>query len=182
MSSPRLTVREMRLDEVALRIDYFHDASDQHLLRLGVDRARLPSKEAWQTDYEADCQRPLPARVNYSIVWERDHQVVGFSTTDKIRFGVDAFMHLHILDARNRQAGMGAEFVKLSAATYFDVLELRRLYCQPNAFNIAPNRSLQRAGFRYEFTHEDAPSEINFLQPVTRWVLDNPMAVHGRDR
>lgn len=43
---PRLTVREMRLDEVDLRIDYFHDASDEYLRTLGVDRALLPAREA----------------------------------------------------------------------------------------------------------------------------------------
>jgi hypothetical protein len=67
---------------------------------------------------------------------------------------------------------MGTQFVRQSAAIYFQVLELRRLYCQPNAFNIAPNRTLQRAGFRYVFTQQMVPSPINFPQPVTRWMLD----------
>jgi RimJ/RimL family protein N-acetyltransferase len=49
---------------------------------------------------------------------------------------------------------------------------LKRLYCQPNAFNIAPNRTLQRAGFRYVETVMATPSAINVPQPVTRWVLD----------
>ena len=42
----RLRVRELLLPEVGVRIDYFHDASDEHLLMLGVDRALLPSREA----------------------------------------------------------------------------------------------------------------------------------------
>jgi hypothetical protein len=33
---------------------------------------------------------------------------------------------------------------------------------------------LQRAGFRYVFTKELVPSPINFPQPVTRWVMDEP--------
>ena len=56
------------------------------------------------------------------------------------------------------------------------MLELRRLYCEPNAFNVAPNRTLQRAGFTYLFSHEAAPSSINFMQVTTRWVLDRPDA------
>ncbi len=83
-------------------------------------------------------------------------------------------MHLHILDAANRTAGVGAECVRLSAALYFDLLKLRRLYCQPNAFNVAPNRTLQRAGFRYVETVMAAPSPINFHQSITRWVLERP--------
>jgi len=35
----RLTIREMRLSEVSIRIDYFHDATDEYLRVLGVDGA-----------------------------------------------------------------------------------------------------------------------------------------------
>lgn len=81
-------------------------------------------------------------------------------------------MHLHILDATQRRAGLGVQFVKKSTEIYFKVLQLERIYSEPNAFNIAPNRTLQRAGFRYLFTHETTPSPINFPQAVTRWVLE----------
>ena len=36
-AEPNLSIREMRVDEVGVRIDYFHDASDEHLRVLGVD-------------------------------------------------------------------------------------------------------------------------------------------------
>lgn len=173
---PRLRVREMSLAEVDVRIDYFHSSSDDHLRTLGVDRRLLPSRAAWRDYYEADYARPLQDRDTYSLIWEVDGQIVGFSSTDQITFGEQAFMHLHILDAAHRGSGMGTQFVSQSAATYFQVLELRRLYCQPNAFNVAPNRTLQRAGFRYLFTKEMTPSPINFPQPVTRWVLHQPPA------
>ncbi|HEX4838357.1 MAG TPA: hypothetical protein VFV03_07540, partial [Solirubrobacteraceae bacterium] len=68
----RLTVREMRLAEVGIRIDYFHDASDEHLRILGVDRALLPTREAWRAFYEEDFACPVQDRTNYSLVWERD--------------------------------------------------------------------------------------------------------------
>ena len=173
-TSARLRVREMQLAEVAIRIDYFHNASDDHLEAMGVDRALLPSRAAWFAFYERDYRRPIPERENYSLVWELADEIVGFSSADHIVFGEQAFMHLHILDAAQRRSGLGAAFVKLTAAAYFGVLELQRLYCQPNAFNVAPNRTLQRAGFRYVFTQPNVtPSAINFPQPVTRWVLES---------
>jgi RimJ/RimL family protein N-acetyltransferase len=175
----RLTVREMRLDEVGLRIDYFHDASDEYLRTLGVDRSLLPGREAWLAQYEEDYARPLRQRRSYLLAWELDGDVVGFSSTDRIEFGEQAFMHLHILRDPQRRGGLGAEFVRQSAAVYFEVLELRRLYCEPNAFNVAPNRTLQRAGFTYLFSHEAAPSSINFMQVTTRWVLDRPGLLSG---
>jgi RimJ/RimL family protein N-acetyltransferase len=164
----------MRLSEVGIRIGYFHDASDEYLRMLGVDRSLLPTREAWQSFYEEDCSRPIRDRINYSLLWERDGRMVGFSSTDRITFGNEAFMHLHVVEAELRSSGLGTQFVMLSAQAYFKVLELRRLFCEPNALNVAPNRTLQRAGFRYLFTHESQPSPINFPQLTTRWVLDRP--------
>jgi RimJ/RimL family protein N-acetyltransferase len=174
MTEQKLTVREMALDEVGMRIDYFHGASDDHLRLLGVDRALLPTRETWLVSYEEDHGRPIRERLNYSLVWELDWVAVGFSSADRIDFGESAFMHLHILESAQRQRGLGATFVGLSAQIYFHTLQLKRLFCEPNAFNVAPNRALQRAGFTYQFTHETTPTPINFLQPVTRWVLDHP--------
>jgi RimJ/RimL family protein N-acetyltransferase len=172
--SPSVQVREMRLDEVGIRIGYFHDASDDHLRLLGVDRALLPTRATWRKFYDDDYARPIHERVNYTLIWELDGEVVGFSSTDQITFGEQAFMHLHILDSTRRDSGLGTQFVKESAAIYLNVLELRRLFCQPNAFNVAANRTLQRAGFRYLLSEHTTPSAINFPQAVTRWVLERP--------
>ena len=167
-----LVVREMLLTDVDVRINYFHDSSDDHLRILGVDRALLLTREAWRSFYAEDYARPIQERDNYSLVWELDDQTVGFSSTDHIVFGQEAFMHLHILKPMLRREGLGAEFVKISAQLYFRVLRLERLFCEPNAFNTAPNRTLQHAGFRYLFTHKAQPSPMNFLQVTTRWVLE----------
>ena len=168
----KLTVRQMTINEVGIRIDYFHSASKDYLNMLGVDPVKLPSKDAWLRQYEIDEALPLEKRMNCQLLWLGDDQPIGFSSADRIEFGEQANMHLHILDARNRKSGFGTECVRLSAAHYFDLLKLKRLYCQPNAFNIAPNRTLQRAGFQYVATVMATPSPINVPQPVTRWVLD----------
>ena len=170
-----LRVREMQLAEVGIRIGYFHEASDDYLRGMGVDRALLPSREAWRASYEADYARPVHERESYLLAWEMDDEIVGFSSADQITFGEEAFMHLHILHPDHRRSGMGTAFVRQSAAAYFRELELQHLYSQPNAFNVAPNRTLQRAGFRYVFTRPDmVPSTINYPQPMTRWVLQAP--------
>jgi RimJ/RimL family protein N-acetyltransferase len=174
-----LVVREMQLADVDLRIDYFHRSSDDYLRRLGIDRARLMAPDAWRSFYEEDYARPLAEREHYSVVWELDGRTVGFSSTDHIVFGQEAFMHLHMVEPQLRREGLGAEFVTRSAEVYFRVLELERLFSEPNAFNTAPNRTLQRAGFRYLFTHEAEPGPMNFLQVTNRWVMDRPPGSDG---
>jgi RimJ/RimL family protein N-acetyltransferase len=171
-SGQDLAVREMHLDEVDIRIDYFHESSDDHLRMLGVERAKLPARAAWRSIYQEDYSRSIEERQFYSLIWELDGAVVGFSSTDRIRYGLDAFMHLHVVQPDLRQKGLGSEYVRMSIDYYFRVLNLERLFCEPNAFNVAPNRALQRAGFRYLFTHETTPTSINFFQAVTRWVAE----------
>jgi RimJ/RimL family protein N-acetyltransferase len=173
-----VSVREMPFSEVGFRIRYFHEASDDYLLALGVDRELLPRPEAWRSFFEEDYRRPLTERQSYALVWELDGQAVGFSSLDHIVFGVEAFMHLHILEVSTRRRGLGAKFVKLSASKYFETFELKHLYCEPNALNVAPNRTLQRAGFTYLFSHETIPGPINFRQVTTRWALDRPSTDH----
>jgi RimJ/RimL family protein N-acetyltransferase len=169
-----VVVRPLRLDELDIRLDYFHGASDEYLTQLGIDRALLPSKDDWRAYYVEDFARPLAERETYNLAWELDGRVVGFSSVDGIEFGEQAYMHLHIVEEPRRRSGLGTEFVRLSVDEYFRALDLRRLFCQPNAFNVAPNRTLQRVGFRYVLTAEMAPSVINFPQPITRWVLERP--------
>jgi RimJ/RimL family protein N-acetyltransferase len=167
-------VRPMRLSEVGYRIDYFLDASDEYLRRLGVERAQLPSRADWLADYEREFALPIAERPSYILAWELDDELVGFSTADPFTFGDEAFMHLHIRLPDRRRSGLGVEFVRRSADAYFETLELRRLLCQPNAFNVAPNRTLQAAGFRYVHTELCRPHPMNFEQPITRWALDRP--------
>jgi RimJ/RimL family protein N-acetyltransferase len=167
-----LLVRELALAEVGVRIDYFHDASDDYLLRLGVRREQLPSREVWHAHYQRDFALPIPERESYLLGWELDGELVGFSSADPFTFGEEAFMHLHIRVPDQRRAGLGVQFVRRSAELYFQMLELERLFCQPNAFNVAPNRTLQSAGFRYVQTEVAQPHPMNFPQPITRWVLN----------
>ena len=103
MPVQRLTVREMQLADVEIRINYFRDASDEDLHTMRVDRALLPTQEAWHSLYEEDHARPIQDRVNFSLVWEFDGRAVGFSSVSNIAFGKEAFMHMHILSSTEHQ-------------------------------------------------------------------------------
>ena len=81
-------------------------------------------------------------------------------------------MHLHVTEPELRESGIGAEAVRRSVDLYFDHLALKRLLCEPNAFNVAPNRTLQRAGFRYVKTHMTVPGALTYHQAVTRWMIE----------
>jgi RimJ/RimL family protein N-acetyltransferase len=166
-----LSVREMRFDETDLIINYFHRSTPKALETMGVDPTRLPAPEAWRERFRTDLGHPIDHREGMLVIWLSDGRPVGFSTADKIVYGDQARMHLHVLDPANRRRGTGVECVRQSVELYFDRLKLKNLYCEPNALNIAPNRTLQKAGFKYLETYMTVPGWLNFHQPVTRWVI-----------
>lgn len=167
-----LDVREMQLAETELIIGYFHNSTPEHLELLGVDPTRLPPPDAWRERLRREYEHPEEHRNGLFVVWRLDGQPIGFSSCDKIVRGDRAFMHLHVTAPEKRGQGIGAECVRRSADFYFDGLKLKSLFCEPNAYNAAPNRTLQKAGFKYVKTHMTVPGPLNFHQPVTRWVIE----------
>lgn len=167
-----LNVREMQLDEVDVIIDYYHQSSSEDLEAIGIDPTRLPEPEKWLDRYALDYAKPIEKRQMFLAIWESAEGPVGFSTTDKIAYGQQATMHLHILNSQSRAIGIGARCLKETVKLYFEALQLQRLFCEPSAFNIAPNRTLQKTGFKYLKTYRTVPGPLSYEQAVTRWVFD----------
>jgi RimJ/RimL family protein N-acetyltransferase len=167
-----LSVREMTPPETGIIIDYFHDSTPEHLEMLGVDPTRLPPRESWHEGFQRQAALPIERRNALFVIWLSDGRPVGFSTSNKIVYSEQADMHLHVTDPACRNMGIGTECVRRSADLYFERLKLKRLFCEPNAFNVAPNRALQKAGFKYLKTHMTVPGPLNFHQAVTRWVME----------
>jgi RimJ/RimL family protein N-acetyltransferase len=167
-----LDVREMTLGETGLVIDYYHSSMPEYLEMLGIDPTRLPPRPAWADRFKDLFALPIAERPNFYVVWLLDGRAVGFSSCDKINIGSHANMHLHVTEPQLRQSGIGAACVQRSADIYIKTFELQRLFCEPNAFNVGPNRTVQKAGFKYLKTYMTVPGPLNYHQAVTRWVLE----------
>ena len=167
-----ILVRAMTVEESGLVIDYFYSSTPEHLEMLGVDPTRFPPRQIWAERFADQFRLPVHERQAFFLIWLADSETVGFSSCDKIVFGDQANMHLHVTTPERRRSGIGTECVCQSVELYFTALELKRLYCEPNAFNIGPNRTLQKAGFKYLKTHYTVPGPLNFHQAVTRWVIE----------
>jgi len=167
-----LTVREMAGSEIDSIIEYFLGSTPEHLEILGVDPSRLPTAERLRERFARERALPIEQRAWVVVIWLLDDRPIGFSTSDNIAYGEQANMHLHVVDPERRNRGHGVECVRRSVDIYFERLKLKRLFCEPNAFNVAPNRALQKAGFKYLKTHMTVPGPLNYHQAVTRWVIE----------
>ena len=167
----RRQIREVDSSDFDLIINYFLDADHNFLRSMGVEPKKLPTVDIWRKHLLDDLERDNTNKRFYYLIWDIDELPVGHSNINKIVFGQEAFMHLHVWNKEHRRKGNGTYFVSKSISVYFEKFELQNLYCEPYAFNPAPNKTLARIGFELVKQYETKPGLINFQQPVNRWIL-----------
>lgn len=166
------TIRELQPTDIPHLIHYWLDADADYMRSMGVDLTKMPSREQWEQMLTAQLAQDYPEKQAYAIIWELDGQPVGHSNVNKITFGEEAFMHLHIWEPEHRKNGNGLAFMEMTIPMFFKNLKLKRLYCEPYALNPAPNRILPKLGFRLIKSYITTPGWINFEQEVHLWMLE----------
>lgn len=147
-------------------IDYFLGADDAFLDGMGVARGLLPTRDAWLRAALTDHQLPDREKDRLYLAWFYQGHQIGHSSVNKIRFGNDAFFHLHMWRPDLRKSGFGLLLCEQSIRIYFDRLQLKTLWCEPYAENPAPNRTLVKLGFEFIRRYRTVPGAINFEQDV----------------
>ena len=164
-------IRDFEIHDIDLIINYFLRADHLFLKGMGVDPNKLPHPEEWRQTLLEDFERSLAQKNFYYVIWEADDNPVGHSNINKIIYGKEAYMHLHLWKPEQRRTGNWTFFVQESISRYFETYHLRRLFCEPYALNPAPNKTLRKVGFELVRSYETTPGWISFEQPVNRWVL-----------
>ncbi|MFD0862658.1 GNAT family N-acetyltransferase [Sungkyunkwania multivorans] len=165
------SVREIKQSDVPLIVDYWFSATDEHLIGMGVDLKKMPSKEQFATYLSQQASFPIGDKQSYCLIWEIDGRPAGHNNINKIEFDKAASMHLHLWDGTHRKKGAGTKLIKLALPFFFETYRLAKLYCEPYALNPAPNRTLERLGFTFARKYVTIPGNINFEQEVNRWEL-----------
>jgi ribosomal-protein-alanine N-acetyltransferase len=167
----KISVRLLEGSDHEKIVDYFLDSDQDFLIGLGVDLAKLPERQEWLNILNENAELGIEERKFFYIIWLLDDKPIGHSNINKIIFGEEAYMHLHIWYKEARQKGAGIEFLKLSLPYYYKEFNLENIYCEPAASNPAPNRSLRKLGFEFVKSYDTIPGWINSYQTVNRWVL-----------
>ena len=173
----KLDVRPMLKEEIPIVLDYFLNSPRSYLRKMGVEPSLLPEKEEWRNTIWKDLERADEDREFFYLSWLQDGELIGHTNINKIRYEEDAFMHLHVWPEILRRKGMGTELVKKSLPLYFNKFKLKRLFCEPNALNEPPNKTLVKAGFTFLGAEEKVPGYINSLQIVNKYVIERRKVV-----
>ena len=160
-------------EEYELMLDYFYRADESLLHGMGVDRLKLPQRDKWIEALLDDHEKPDNERDRFYLVWIFRRQRIGHSSINKIIHGREAHIHLHLWNSELRKAGLGTEFVRKSAHFFWERFQLKKLLCEPWVENPAPNRVLEKLGFKFVRRYRTTPGPINYEQDVNRYELDH---------
>lgn len=174
MTIPALQVREMQHSDAALLIQYWLNADAAYLHTMGVDVKKMLTAPKWTTLLIEALTQPYSEKKACYIIWLLNGRPIGHCNVNKIIFGEEAYMHLHIWYAHERKLGLGTRFIKLSLPYFIDHLQLKKICCQPYALNVSPNKTLEKAGFTFIKHFITTPGMLNFEQPVNHWEVKRP--------
>lgn len=173
MQTTHLSVREIEAGDVELLTGYWLGADAAFLQGMGADPAKLPGREQWIAMLSAQLGQAYPDKQSYCIIWQANGRPVGHSNVNRISWGEEAYMHLHLWHPGARHKGWGPELVKMTLPYFFENLQLKKLCCEPYALNPAPNKVLEKTGFTFVKKYTTTPGFINFEQTVNRWELSH---------
>ena len=139
---------------------------------MGVDMNKMPTRQKWKEMLLEQLSQSYEEKKSYCIIWLVNGKPIGHSNINKIIFGEEAYMHLHIWYADVRKKGFGTAFIKMTLPWFFEKYKLKKLYCEPYALNPAPNKILEKAGFKFVKEYVTTPGWLNFEQPVKLWIMN----------
>ena len=171
MKQQYLSVREIKESDVALITNYWLTAEPALLTAMGVQLDKMPAPGEWPAMLAEQMQLPNEQKKSYCIIWELNGQPIGHCNVNKIIFGEEATMHLHIWYAAERKMGLGVSLIKLSLPLFFKTLQLKKVCCEPYDLNDAPNKTLPKAGFHFIKEHTTIPGSFSFEQPANLWEI-----------
>jgi RimJ/RimL family protein N-acetyltransferase len=169
MDEKNLSVRELHSEDIDQIISYWLNSDPEFMKGMGVDISKIPDREQWNMMLSEQLNQAYHDKKSYCMIWLVDEIPVGHSNVNKIIFGKEAFMHLHLWKPDARTKGYGLKFVKLTLPWFFKNLNLQTLYCEPYALNPAPNKTLEKIGFKFLRSYTCIPGWLNFEQEVNLW-------------
>jgi len=162
----RFGVHELTLSDISLVVDYWINASADFLLGMGADPDKIPNRAQFEAMLQQQLLKPIAERQSYALIWKENGVPIGHCNLNPFTLGETGYLHLW--NQRQRRKGIGAILLQKSVFHFFEVLGLKTIYSEPYAKNVAPNKTLEKAGFLFEKTYTTVPGSINFDQVVNR--------------
>src|SRR5258705_3691585 len=119
MSENILSVRELQKEDIDPITDYWLDSDPPFLEAMGVDMNKMPGRDEWREMLSEQLSQSYNEKKSYCIIWQVNSKPIGHSNINKIIFGEQAYMHLHIWYHGARKKGHGSTLIKMTLPWFF---------------------------------------------------------------
>ncbi len=174
---PNVFIRTMAESDIDLIVSYWHQCSDADLLRMGVDKNKLPSTQKLAAKLASTYQLPSSETGFSYRFWMIDNKTVGYSVLKHIKENIIADIHLHLFESEFRGHGYGKTLFCLSVIDFYRAFNLKIILCEPCSSNLMPNRMLEKIGFEKWKTYISAPAEIALTGEVNSYLISEEKAL-----
>jgi hypothetical protein len=171
-----LSIRPMQAADVSLMVQYWMNCTDEDLSRMGADKTKLPSTEAFSLVLHEICKTPQSDAKSFYLIWLIDGVAVGHSALKDIVHGEIAHMHLHLWNEDYRGKGHGRKLFCLCALEFYKLFKLKLILCEPRASHPMPNSMLSKIGFQKWKTYLSTSSELSETCDLNSYIIDRETA------
>lgn len=172
----KLSIRLLTLNDIPHIVRYWHENSDENLVRMGADKNKLGSEEEFTQFLKNLCKAPLEKVNSCYMIWLIDNKLVGYNALKDIQHGDIAHMHLHMWDSEYRGKGYDAQFFSMAALEFYKLFNLKMILCEPRSSYHMPNKMLTKIDFKKWKTYVSTASELSLTSEVNSYIIDPQIA------
>ncbi len=153
------SLRDLHVGDVAAVVRYWHESGDEHLDALGIDRARLGTREDTRQRFLRALGDGDPAQPAMAFAITLDGALVGYTLLNQYAADTN-YSHWHIIVPHRRAAGLSSALYPHRIQMYFALTAMQRLTHQTRTRNVGVNRMLDRYVAVAETRHIDTPDGV----------------------
>ena len=174
----KLSVDVLKENEIKHIVNYWFSCSNEDLIRMGVDKSKLTSKEDFYKDLLNTFKQPIEESKSFYIIWYINDEPVGHNSYKDVIQGEIASIHLHMWNDKHRGKGFGAKLFCLSALEFYKLFSPKIIVCEPALNNPMPNAMLKKIGFKNWRTNFSKTSYISLLCENTSYLIDKETSIN----
>jgi RimJ/RimL family protein N-acetyltransferase len=142
-SSGTAALRDLTPEDIRAIADYWLLSPDEFLNAMGIDRARLGSREDIHRRFSSAIRTGSAAHASLALAITLDERFIGYTLLNQYS-GEANYSHWHIIDAHLRGCGISTALYPHRIKTYFDLAPVSRLIHQTRTRNVGVNRMLDK--------------------------------------
>jgi RimJ/RimL family protein N-acetyltransferase len=142
-SSGTAALRDLTPEDIPAIADYWLLSPDEFLNAMGIDRARLGSREDIHRRFSSAIRTGSAAHASLALAITLDERFIGYTLLNQYSTEVN-YSHWHIIEARLRGCGISTALYPHRIKAYFDLTPISRLIHQTRTRNVGVNLMLDK--------------------------------------